>query len=91
MSVVSEEQARELLHTVGIWPPNVGERWTWEPDKPHAREDVTITAVTWNGENWWIETENLSNGKRCLNDWSRFMEACVMVAPADALSGMTRS
>lgn len=30
--------------------PEIGSRWTWEPDEPHARMDITVAEVKWNGE-----------------------------------------
>jgi len=60
--------------------PGVGDVWEWEPLKPHARETVTVTEVTWNGEEWWIESEG--NSGRHWNSASRWVEATVLVAPA---------
>jgi hypothetical protein len=36
--------------------PAVGSRWVWEAKLPHAREEITIDEVLWNGEEWWILT-----------------------------------
>jgi hypothetical protein len=70
-------------------PIRVGTAWAWEPLKPHARQDVRITATRWNGEEWWIETENLTTtrysaaGARCWNELDRFVEATVFLGPAE--------
>ena len=58
--------------------PSVGSVWMWEPDKAHAREPATVTAVTWNGEEVWIESESFE-GKRCLNEFSRWIQAAVFL------------
>lgn len=55
--------------------PEVGSRWVWEPSHPTAREDIVVDDVRWNGEEWWIATTGDRSG-RCLNDVSRFWEAC---------------
>jgi hypothetical protein len=55
--------------------PAVGSTWVWEPLKAHARENVTVTEVKWNGEEWWVETE--SRKGKYWNDLSRFWGACV--------------
>ena len=71
-----EREAKTLL-------PKVGDIWEWEPLKPHAREVVWVTEVQWNGEEWWIESEPLAGGRRCWNDASRWVEATVLVTPAE--------
>jgi len=60
--------------------PRIGSRWVWEPELPHAREDITVISVRWNGEEWWVESETCS-GIAAWNDLSRFWEA-VLPAPA---------
>jgi hypothetical protein len=67
----------KILHDIA---PTIGSVWEWEPLKPHARETVTVTAVTWNGEECWVETEG-AGGKRHWNDLSRWVEATVLIAP----------
>jgi hypothetical protein len=65
-------------------PIAVGSRWVWEPLKPHAREVVTIIAIKWNGEEWWITTETESaDRQRAWNDLDRFVEACVLLGEDD--------
>jgi hypothetical protein len=53
--------------------PEVGSTWVWEPQKPWAREGVAVTAVRWNGEEWWVQTDSRSGSN--WNDLSRFWEA----------------
>lgn len=45
--------------------PELGSRWTWARNQPAwsplnpggAREDdVVVTEVKWNGEEWWVQT-----------------------------------
>ena len=74
--------------------PVVGSVWRWEPEKPHAREAVIVTAVRWNGEEWLVECDRLNEpptfvkapltpaGKPVWNDLSRWVEATVFVAAA---------
>lgn len=54
----------------------------WEPLKDHAREQVTVTAVTWNGAECWVESEG-ADGKRARNDLSRWVEATVLMHVSD--------
>lgn len=63
--------------------PRVGSRWTWEPDKPHARQEITVAEVKWNGEEWWVLCDGEGGRWRYWNDLGRFIEACVFVAPAE--------
>lgn len=60
--------------------PRVGTQWWWEPEKPHARVLVEVTAVKWNGEAVWIETRNVErdDGKRHWNELDRWVEATVL-------------
>jgi hypothetical protein len=61
--------------------PEPGSVWDWEPAKPHAAVRLVVTAVKWNGEEWWVTTEDAS-GKEAWNDLGRWVEATVMVEPA---------
>jgi hypothetical protein len=65
--------------------PQVGQVWLWEPEKRHARQRVVVTAVEWNGEEVWIESENIGieGGGRYWNDLSRWVEATVFEGWAD--------
>lgn len=56
--------------------PAVGSVWLWEPEKPHARERVVVTAVKWNGEAVWVESQSL-DGKKHWNEFDRWVEATV--------------
>jgi hypothetical protein len=65
--------------------PAIRSRWIWEPDKPWAKETITVTDVRWNGEEWWVQScidvwrlGYAVPGERYWNDLSRFWEA---VAP----------
>jgi hypothetical protein len=73
----------ELPETLRLIAPTVGSVWCWEPLKDHAREMVAVSAVTWNGEECWVESVTESDGKRCWNDLGRWVEATVLVTPAD--------
>lgn len=53
--------------------PPVGTRWIWEPNKPHATEEIEIVETIWNGEEWWVRTTGKTGIH--LNDLSRFWEA----------------
>lgn len=61
--------------------PAIGDVWEWEPLKPDARETVTVTEVKWNGDEWLIESEGARG--RHWNSASRWVEAAVLVTPAD--------
>lgn len=75
--------------------PQIGSMWLWEPEKPHARMLVRVTSVWWNdiSNEALVESEtvqDLSNGSfptpvgRHWNDFSRWIEATVLVAPENA-------
>lgn len=65
--------------------PAVRSRWVWEAGKPVARETITVTAVEWNGEEWWVQAtaddrpvrhrSRAVPGKPYWNDLGRFWEA----------------
>jgi hypothetical protein len=64
-------------------PIEVGERFVWEPDKPHARANVTVTEVR-NRPNDERVIQTLDDeGRYHWNEESRFREACVRVQPAE--------
>lgn len=75
---MAEHEIPEALNGI---TPRVGSRWHWEPLKPHASEEVVVTAVKWNGEEVWVESEKVADGKRYWNELSRWVEATVHVAP----------
>lgn len=56
----------------------VGQQYTWEPRKPHARAVVVVRSVVWDGTEWWINTAPIrdADGDTLGNEWSRFKEAC---------------
>lgn len=66
--------------------PAVNSRWVWEHGKPDIQETITVTAVKWNGEEWWVQGEcdprprrglarGVVAGKPYWNDLGRFWEA----------------
>ena len=66
--------------------PRVGSHWIWERDLPWAKETITVSAVKWNGEEWWVESVGgqrparylsygVTPGSSYWNDLSRFWEA----------------
>ncbi len=59
--------------------PMIGSVWTWEPDKPHARCEVTVTAIRWNGEEAHVESRDSDKLERVWNTLSRWIEAAVYV------------
>ena len=72
--------------------PAIGSRWIWEPGKPYARENIMVTDVKWNGEEWWVRAKvayrttpwgtkyGVVPGESYWNDLSRFWEAVTPVA-----------
>lgn len=64
----------------------VGSVWCWEPLADHARAKVVVTAVEWNGEEWVVESES-PDGRRHWNDLTRWVEATVLVDPAEHIDG----
>lgn len=83
--MVSEQQAREMVRTLGITLPEIGSQWWWEPTLPHAASLLVVTDVQWNGEEWWISARAAddADSKHYPNDWWRWMEATVMHVPAE--------
>jgi hypothetical protein len=73
----------ELPESLRHLTPKVGQVWLWEPEKPHARQSVVVTAVEWNGEEVWIESESIDGGGRHWNSFSRWIEATVFEGWAD--------
>ncbi|MFE2469737.1 hypothetical protein [Streptomyces mirabilis] len=67
-----------------------GSTWVWEPLKPRARQEVRVVTVELRGGEWWVQTENITSnngdrvGARHWNELDRFVEACLLVQPADA-------
>lgn len=71
--------------------PGVGSIYVWELDVPHACELIKVVEVFWNGEEWWVRTENLHSRTLVnsfyprhadavqLNDLGRFWEAVTPV------------
>jgi hypothetical protein len=79
--------------------PAIGSRWIWEPNKSFTREVVTVTDVTWNGEEWWVLTigddrprrsfitgdiSGVILGRSYWNDLSRFWESVRPIPPRSA-------
>lgn len=69
-------------------PIREGSVWVWEPFKPHACQEVRVVAVELRSGEWWVQTENTASnngsvvGARSWNELDRFVEACVLVRPA---------
>lgn len=61
--------------------PTAGSLWAWEPLKAHARQEVRVTAVKWNGEEVWVEYAD-ERGHLYSNELSRWVEATVLLQPA---------
>ncbi|MEW2250415.1 hypothetical protein AB0907_24110 [Streptomyces sp. NPDC006975] len=65
-----------------------GSVWVWEPLKPEVRQEVRVVAVEQRGREWWVQTENITSnfgdrvGALHWNELDRFVEACVLVKPA---------
>lgn len=67
--------------------PQVGTRWVWEIDRPHARELIEVVEVRWTGEEWWVATKPLLRNPAYpptgrdveWNDLGRFWEAVTPV------------
>lgn len=78
---VTEGEAREMLTRLGITLPSVGDEWWWEPMLDHARQLVRVTAVEWNGEEWWVTSTGPLG--EYPNELSRWHEATVLHLPAN--------
>ncbi|MGW0795960.1 hypothetical protein [Streptomyces sp. NPDC002692] len=69
-------------------PIREGSAWVWEPLQPTARQEVRVAAVELRSGAWWVQTENTASnngskvGARHWNELDRFVEACVLTAPA---------
>jgi hypothetical protein len=65
--------------------PSIGSIWEWEPLIDHARATLKVTDVKWNGEELWIETQNLHkpHAERSWNELSRWVEAAVLLNAPD--------
>jgi hypothetical protein len=65
--------------------PRIGTKWIWEIDSDEARSLMEVTAIKWNGEEWWIQTQQIladrfsEIGTRNWNDVGRFWEAVTVV------------
>jgi hypothetical protein len=78
--VMREQPRHELPKVLRGIAPEVGSVWRWEPEKPHARCTVVVTAVTWNGEECWVETVALDDDRAAWNSLDRWVEATVFLA-----------
>ena len=79
------DAAKKLPDVLRLIAPHVGSVWAWEPLKPLVSCLVVVTAVTWNGEECVVESDELAigrvgKGKPAWNDLSRWVEATVFVA-----------
>lgn len=54
----------------------VGRCFVWEPKRAHATASVVVVSVTYNADDeWWVETADLTTGKKAWNELTRFDEA----------------
>ena len=79
---MSRSDTREAMR------PLAGTLWAWEPESEHAAALIRVTAVHWNGEEWFVGAEVLAENPRPAigrptmgrgvfwNDLDRFWEAC---------------
>lgn len=65
-----------------LFAPQVGDVYEWEPLKSKSRERVTVTEVTWNGEEVWVTSVD-NKGRSYPNPLSRWIEATVLVTCPD--------
>jgi hypothetical protein len=72
--VVPEPDTKQPL----IGPLNIGDELVWEPDKPHARAEVSVCEVPRERGHQFVALKDKS-GRVYLNDESRVREACVRV------------
>lgn len=65
--------------------PSIDSIWIWEPMLDHARATLKVTDVKWNGEEAWVETQNLDkpDAERCWNELAHWVQATVLVAVPD--------
>ncbi len=54
----------------------VGERFIWEPNKPHAYCHVEVVAIRFSGSDEQVQTKTDKGGLHW-NDMTRFREACI--------------
>lgn len=61
--------------------PSIGSIWIWEPMLDHARATLKVTDVKWNGEEAWVETQNLDkpDAERSWNELGHWVQATVLV------------
>jgi hypothetical protein len=71
--------AAAMATTAQALLPHVGSRWHWEPMDLSCSEVVEVTAVEWNGEEWWIESKGPQTVEPAWNSWSRWIEATIFV------------
>lgn len=57
----------------GLRRAMVGRDFIWEPRNPRAYARCRVTAVNWNGEEFWVESETY--GQKSWNELERFLEA----------------
>jgi hypothetical protein len=76
---------RANSYDCGAPTPAVGSRWVWELGDRRAQQDVRVTDVMWDGEEWWVELavtdlprwrSGVVSGGHYWNDLGRFWEAC---------------
>lgn len=74
--VIVRSEDGDVLSVDGL--PEVGSKWIWEKGNPHAHCNVRVVEVTWNGEEWWVQselTDGKDTGKQYWNELDRWWEA----------------
>lgn len=68
-------------HGLGSMPllPSIKSIWVWQPGIPMAASVVAVTSVVWNGEEWYVLSEDLT-GKVSHNSLSHFLQSAVYLA-----------
>lgn len=59
--------------------PRAGTEWVWAPGSLWAEERVRVTRVSWNGEEWWVQTYCYSTRSLAWNDLEHFWDMCVYI------------
>jgi hypothetical protein len=63
-----------------------GSIWHWEPLSPAASQQIMVTGVEWDGEQWWVQAVKYparpKDRRPYWNELDRFVEAAVLVRPA---------
>lgn len=79
------EEHSEIPNVLRDIVPRIDSIWIWEPMRDNARATLKVTDVKWNGEEAWVETQNLDKpaAERCWNELAHWVQATVLVAVPD--------